>query len=68
MMSTLKKEKTRQITPNIWEIAQDTDPDMNVPVHIYSNDALYENLDNGVINQAMNVASLPGLEKSQCHA
>lgn len=34
---------------------------MNVPVHIYTNDELFENFDDGVINQAMNVSSLPGL-------
>jgi tRNA-splicing ligase RtcB len=34
---------------------------MTVPVHIYSNDALFEHLDDGVINQGINVSTLPGL-------
>ncbi len=46
---------------NIWEISPNGD--MNVPVHIYSNTKLIEDLDQGVINQAMNVATLPGLVK-----
>jgi len=51
----------RKISNTIWEIPTSARPDMNVPVHIYSNDNLYANLDNGVFNQAVNVASLPGL-------
>lgn len=53
------KHKTKKISNNIWEIPKEGE--MNVPVHIYSNEELFENLDNGVINQGMNVATLPGL-------
>jgi tRNA-splicing ligase RtcB len=57
------KNLANKISNNIWEIPQSAGEDMNVPVHIYSNDALFQSLDDGVINQGMNVASLPGLVK-----
>ncbi|MCY3414108.1 MAG: RtcB family protein [Candidatus Heimdallarchaeota archaeon] len=55
------KTVAKKISNNIWEIPKTARGDMNVPVHIYSNEDLFENLDTGVINQGMNVASLPGL-------
>ena len=55
------KGLTNRISDNIWEIPKSADPDMNVPVHIYSNEELFKNLDNGVIKQGINVATLPGL-------
>lgn len=51
----------KRISNNVWEIPKTARSDMNVPVHIYSSDALMEQLDKGVIEQSMNVASLPGL-------
>ena len=50
-----------KISDNIWEIPTSARDDMNVPVHIYSNDALFSSLDEGVMKQSMNVSSLPGL-------
>lgn len=50
-----------KISDNIWEIPKTARADMNVPVHIYSNEDLVQDLDPGVINQGMNVATLPGL-------
>lgn len=58
---TSLKSLTNKISDNIWEIPTSARVNMNVPVHIYTNDELFENLDDGVINQAMNVSSLPGL-------
>jgi tRNA-splicing ligase RtcB len=55
------KGLTNRISDNIWEIPTSVDPEMNVPVHIYSNEELFKNLDNGVIKQGINVATLPGL-------
>jgi tRNA-splicing ligase RtcB (3'-phosphate/5'-hydroxy nucleic acid ligase) len=52
-----------KISENIWEIPTSARSDMQVPVHIYSNDKLMNDLDQGVINQGMNVATLPGLVK-----
>ncbi len=52
-----------KVNDHIWEIPVDARPDMNVPVHIYSSEKLLENLDQGVIDQGMNVATLPGLVK-----
>ncbi|MDH5402764.1 MAG: RtcB family protein, partial [Candidatus Heimdallarchaeota archaeon] len=61
-MSELKR-LAHKISDNIWEIPVETRNDMNVPVHIYSNNELFSELDDGVINQSMNVAGLPGLVK-----
>ena len=55
------KNLATKISNNVWEIPPKGD--MNVPVHIYSSDALFASLDDGVVNQGINVASLPGLVK-----
>lgn len=57
------KDLAKQISDNIWEIPTSARSDMRVPVHLYSNKKLFEILDDGVINQGMNVATLPGLVK-----
>ena len=51
---TSLKSIANKITDNIWEIPTSARDDMNVPVHLYTNDELFENLDDGVINQAIN--------------
>ncbi len=53
----------KRIAENIWEIPKGSRPDMNVPVHIYSSEKLIQDLDQGVIEQGMNVSTLPGLVK-----
>ncbi len=55
------KNLAKKISSNIWEIPTSARKDMNVPVHLYSSDFLYDNLDNGAVNQGMNVSTLPGL-------
>ena len=50
-----------KITANIWEIPKTVKKEMNVPVHIYSSDRLMRSIDEGVIKQAINVATLPGV-------
>ncbi|OLS28435.1 MAG: tRNA-splicing ligase RtcB [Candidatus Heimdallarchaeota archaeon LC_2] len=57
------KNLANKISNNVWEIPASAREGMNVPVHIYSNDNLFQSLDDGVVNQGMNVASLPGLVK-----
>ncbi len=51
----------KKIKPNIWEVPTSVNTEMNVPVHIYSNDELFANLDDGVIKQGINVSALPGI-------
>ena len=55
------KSKAKKIAPSIWEIPQNAKKGMNVPVHVYTNDLLFHNLDAGVFNQSTNVATLPGV-------
>ncbi|MCH8906428.1 MAG: RtcB family protein [Candidatus Heimdallarchaeota archaeon] len=55
------RNQANKISDNVWEIPTSVRKDMNVPVHIYSNDNLFASLDDGVIKQSMNVSSLPGL-------
>ncbi|MHA2504570.1 MAG: RtcB family protein [Candidatus Kariarchaeaceae archaeon] len=61
MTDATLKSKAVKITDNIWEVPTSAREGMNVPVHIYSNDTLFAQLDRGVFDQATNVASLPGL-------
>jgi tRNA-splicing ligase RtcB len=51
----------QKITDYIWEIPPDFKAGMNVPARIYASDKLLTNLDDGVVEQITNVATLPGL-------
>ncbi|MHA2171580.1 MAG: RtcB family protein [Candidatus Kariarchaeaceae archaeon] len=55
------KDYATQISQNIWEIPVTAREEMNVPVHIYSNQTLFDNLDDGVVKQGINVSTLPGI-------
>ena len=55
------KSLARKIRSNVWEIPTTAKEGMRVPVHIYSNDTLFAELDEGVFNQSTNVATLPGV-------
>ena len=44
---TSLKSIANKITDNIWENPLSARDDMNVPVHLYTNDELFENLDDG---------------------
>ncbi|MGQ4892088.1 MAG: RtcB family protein [Candidatus Njordarchaeia archaeon] len=58
LMRTIK-----QIRPGVWEIPKSFRPYMNVPVRIYMTRKMLEKTEDGAIQQAMNVASLPGIQK-----
>jgi tRNA-splicing ligase RtcB len=51
----------KQVSEVAWEIPTSYKPGMNVPARIYANRKLLESMDSGVIEQATNVACLPGI-------
>ncbi len=53
----------KQISDVVWEIPTSFKEGMNVPARIYATKHLLEGMDNGVIEQVTNVASLPGIVK-----
>ena len=53
----------KRISKNIWEIPMSYKKGMRVPARIYATEELIKNLDEGVIEQATNVATLPGIQK-----
>ena len=56
-------KELKKISDSIWEIPVDPRKDMNVPVHIYSSERMIQDLDKGVIEQGINVSTLPGVVK-----
>jgi tRNA-splicing ligase RtcB len=50
-----------KIRDGIWEIPQSAKAGMRVPARILSSETLIQTLDEGVINQITNVATLPGI-------
>src|SRR5271155_2090406 len=55
--------QTKQISDVIWEIPTSYKEGMNVPARIYATKKLLDGMDQGVIEQVTNVASLPGIMK-----
>ena len=53
----------KKIKQNVYEIPKNFRPYMNVPVRIYMTEKLLRETEDGAIQQAMNVASLPGIVK-----
>jgi tRNA-splicing ligase RtcB len=61
-MSTGAAFPTVQVTPLIREVPVSARPDMRVPVRIYADDALWQQIaDDRSVEQAVNVATLPGV-------
>jgi tRNA-splicing ligase RtcB (3'-phosphate/5'-hydroxy nucleic acid ligase) len=59
---TLNKKTFRRIDAYLWEIPTSYRDDMQVPVRVYASDALLEDaLRDRSLEQAVNVAALPGL-------
>ena len=54
----------KKIRANVYEIPKDFRPYMNVPVRIYMTEKLLNQTEDGAIQQAINVASLPGIVKA----
>ncbi|MDA4122986.1 MAG: RtcB family protein [Thaumarchaeota archaeon] len=55
--------QTKQVSDVVWEIPTSYKEGMNVPARIYATKKLLEGMDQGVIEQVTNVASLPGIVK-----
>ncbi len=55
--------QTKQVSDVIWEIPTSYKEGMLVPARIYATKKLLEGMDQGVIEQVTNVASLPGIVK-----
>jgi len=55
--------QTKQITDTVWEIPPTYKEGMKVPARLYATKKLLEGMDQGVIEQVTNVASLPGIQR-----
>jgi hypothetical protein len=53
----------RKISDTIWEIPASHKQGMRVPARIYATEKLLKDMDDGVIDQVTNVATLPGILK-----
>jgi tRNA-splicing ligase RtcB (3'-phosphate/5'-hydroxy nucleic acid ligase) len=56
----------RKISGTVWEIPQSYKEGMRVPARIYATEKLLREMDEGVIDQVTNVATLPGIVKYAC--
>jgi tRNA-splicing ligase RtcB len=57
------RSKLKETQPNIWELGRDFASCMNVPARIFASKILLEKIEDGAIQQAANVACLPGIYK-----
>jgi tRNA-splicing ligase RtcB len=55
--------QTKQVTDTVWEIPTTYKEGMKVPARLYATKKLLEGMDQGVIEQVTNVASLPGIQR-----
>jgi tRNA-splicing ligase RtcB len=55
--------KLEKISDTVWEIAPDYKEGMRVPARIYATEKLVSEMDEGVVEQVTNVATLPGIQK-----
>ena len=58
ILNTLKK-----ISDTVWEIPVGYKEGMRVPARIYATEKLVREMDDGVVEQVTNVATLPGIQK-----
>jgi len=56
----------RKISATVWEIPETYKEGMRVPARIYATEKLLREMDEGVIDQITNVATLPGIVKYAC--
>ena len=53
----------KKISDTVWEIPTSYKPGMRVPARLYATERLLHGMDDGVIDQVTNVATLPGIVK-----
>ena len=58
-----KKEDIVKINENVWEIPGSLSKKMRVPGRIYMDEENFKNLEEGAIDQVINVSCLPGIQK-----
>lgn len=56
-----KPDIAKQISETVWEIPPDAKDGMRVPARIYATEKLFRSMDDGVVDQVTNVATLPGI-------
>lgn len=59
----ISKKDFKKINDWLWEIPKSFRADMRVPARIYTSEKMLESLEEGAINQVINVATLPGIVK-----
>ncbi len=57
------KEKIKRIGPNLWELPKDAKPGMKVPAWFFLSERLMNEVEDGALEQAANVAFMPGIYK-----
>jgi len=57
------KKKLKKIGPCLWELPKEAKPGMRVPAWLFLSDRLLREVEEGAIEQAANVAFLPGIYK-----
>ncbi|MEM5866849.1 MAG: RtcB family protein [Candidatus Aenigmatarchaeota archaeon] len=57
------KEKLKKIGPCLWELPKEAKPGMKVPAWLFLSEKLLKEVEEGAIEQAANVAFLPGIYK-----
>lgn len=57
------KNKLKKIGPCTWELPKEAKPGMKVPARLYLSEALLKDVEEGAVEQAANVAFLPGIYK-----
>ena len=53
----------KKISDTVWEIPASYKEGMRVPARIYATEKLAREMDEGVVDQVTNVATLPGIQK-----
>ena len=59
----VSKKDFKKINNWLWEIPKSFKEDMRVPARIYASEKILEEVEEGAINQVINVATLPGIVK-----
>jgi len=57
------KEKLKKIGPCLWELPKEAKAGMRVPTWLFLSDKLLKQVEDGAVEQAANVAFLPGIYK-----
>lgn len=59
----ISKKDFKRISDYLWEIPKSSRSDMRVPARVYASEEGLEKIEEGAINQVINVATLPGIVK-----